>query len=38
MEVELIARAVHASVSIPIFFSPLSASDGECLVDGGILM
>jgi NTE family protein len=32
-----IARAVHASVSVPIFFSPLEANDGECLVDGGVL-
>jgi predicted acylesterase/phospholipase RssA len=33
---ESIARAVHASVSIPIFFEPL-LSGTECFVDGGML-
>lgn len=33
---ESIAHAVHASVSIPLFFEPLIFGT-ECLVDGGIL-
>ena len=34
---ESVARAVHASLSIPVFFEPLQANDGECFVDGGVL-